>query len=53
MMQNDADLCFMFNLTILNFNGIKTKMHYKMWLQSFQGISVIKTNSTFVENERN
>lgn len=53
MMQNDADLCFMFNLTILNFNRIKTKMHYKMWLQSFQGISVIKTNSTFVENERN
>lgn len=53
MMKNDADLCFMFNLTILNFNGIKTKMHYKMWLQNFQGISVIKTNSTFLENECN
>ncbi len=50
MINNDADLCLMFELTIENFNEISTKMHYKMWLQNFHGISVIKTNSTFVEN---
>lgn len=49
MIKNEADLCLMFDLVIENFNGIKTKMSYKIWLEKFQGINVKKTNSTFEE----
>ena len=53
MMRNDADVCFMFELVVKNFNGINTKMHYKMWLRVCNGIGVIKTNSAFVESNSN
>lgn len=50
MIKNEANTCLMFNLDIVNFNGVNTKMHYKMWFKTYCGIEVIKTNSTLIEN---
>ena len=50
MMKNDVDLCLMFNMIVVTFNEIESRIHYKLWLQKFQGINVIRTNTTFDKN---
>lgn len=50
MMNNKSDTCIIFSSTISNSNGIETKMNYKIWLRNSNGISVLKTNSTFIES---
>lgn len=53
MIKDDNDVCIMFDATITNFNGIKTKMLYKAWLQNSNGICIIKTNSIITDNIEN
>lgn len=53
MMKNEANLCFIFQLNIYSFSGVKTEMLYKLWISKNKNgdYNVINTNSTIKDNK--
>lgn len=53
MMKNKVNLCFIFQLNIYSFSGVKTEMLYKLWISkdNKDHYNVINTNSTIKENK--
>ena len=52
MMSNKVNLCFIFQLNIYSFSGVKTEMLYKLWISKDKKskYNVINTNSTIKDN---
>ena len=52
MMNNKVNLCFIFQLNIYSFSGVKTEMMYKLWISKDKKgkYSVINSNSTIKDN---
>lgn len=52
MMNNKVNLCFIFQLNIYSFSGVKTEMIYKLWISKDkkEKYSVINSNSTIKDN---
>lgn len=53
MMRNKVNLCFIFQLNIYSFSGVKSEMLYKIWISKDKkgSYNVINTNSTIKENK--
>ena len=53
MMKNKVNLCFIFQLNIYSFSGVKSEMLYKIWISKDKkgNYNVINTNSTIKENK--
>lgn len=53
MMNNKADLCFLFQFNIYSFSNVKTEILYKIWLKKIKNknYEVINTNSTIIDNK--
>ena len=53
MMKNKVNLCFIFQLNIYSFSGVKTEMLYKLWISKSENgnYNVLNTNSTIKENK--
>lgn len=53
MMKNKVNLCFIFQLNIYSFSGVKTEMLYKLWISKDKKghYDVINTNSTIKDNK--
>lgn len=52
MMNNKVNLCFIFQLNIFSFSGVKTEMLYKLWISKDKKgkYNVINSNSTIKDN---
>lgn len=53
MMENNVNLCFIFQLNITSFSNVKTEMIYKIWISKDKDkeYKVINTNSTIKDNK--